>query len=50
MIKLSTMFRNPVLRAAFERAERDGDMFEPVENKPTGPVLTGGAAAVLEAA
>ncbi len=50
-ITLSSLFRNPAVRDAFERAERDnGAAFAvPV---PKAPVLTGGAAAarVLEVA
>lgn len=49
MVKLSTMFTNPAVKAAFERAERDGGTSITVERKPSGPVLTGGAAKLLEA-
>ena len=47
---LSSLFRDPVLRRAFERAERDlGQAFTIPKPEPK-PVLTGGAAVVREVA
>lgn len=47
--RLSHLFRDPIVRAAFERAERDGDagLVEPDAPKP---VLSGGSARALELA
>jgi len=48
-ISLSSLFRNPAVRDAFERAERDnGAAF--VILAPKSPTLGGGAARVLEVA
>ena len=49
MLKLSELFRDPALRRAFARAERDSGNECAVPAKPE-PVLTGGAARVLESA
>lgn len=48
-IPLSDLFRNPALRAAFARAEKDNDNAFAVP-APKSPVLVGGAAKVMEAA
>lgn len=45
MIKLSGMFRDPALKSAFERAERDSGGAYAVAD-PKAPVLLGGAAAL----
>lgn len=46
MIKLSEMFRNPALKAAFEKAERDnGNEF--AVRRTVNPKFLGGAAASL---
>ena len=47
---LSALFRDPFLRTAFERAERDNPP-SPVEAEPVRPVLSGSdAVRVLELA
>lgn len=49
-IRLSTLFRNPFVRAAFERAERDnGAAFTVPARAPRRP-LVGSAARPLEVA
>lgn len=48
-ITLSSLIRNPAVRAAFQRAERDNGAAFAIP-APKAPVLTGGAARVLEAA
>jgi hypothetical protein len=49
-IRISTLIKNPSVRAAFERAERDTPTSIVVADKPQ-PVLAGGAAVrVLELA
>lgn len=47
-INLSPMFRDPMLRAAFQRAERDTGPEPVVVCPPKAPVLTDGAAAKIE--
>ena len=47
--RLSELFRDPALRAAFERVERDNGNAFAIPAKPK-PVLTDGAAKVLVAA
>lgn len=48
--RLSSLFRDPVVRSAFERAERDNPPL-PVEAEPIRPVLSGtDAVRVLELA
>lgn len=49
MFKLSDMIRTPKVKEAFQRAERDNGAAFAVP-APIAPVLTGGAARVLEAA
>lgn len=46
-VRLSSLFTNPALKAAFERAERDNGaaLAGPA---PKAPVLAGGAARALE--
>jgi len=46
-VRLSALFINPALKAAFERAERDNGCALVVP-APKSPVLAGGAARVLE--
>lgn len=46
---ISRLFRDPALRAAFERAERDNGSAFAVPPAPQ-PVLAGGAARQVEAA
>jgi hypothetical protein len=46
-VRLSTLFINPAIKAAFERAERDNGCALVVP-APKKPVLVGGAAKVLE--
>ena len=48
MHPLSHMIRDPFVRAAFERAERDGGA--PVVADEPAPVLSGGAAVALDLA
>jgi hypothetical protein len=48
-IPLSSLFRDPVLVAAFARAERDSGAAFAIP-APRAPVLSGGAARVLELA
>ncbi len=48
VIRLSELIRDPFVRAAFERAERDGGCL--VEADPRKPVLVDGVARKLEAA
>lgn len=43
--QLSSLIRDPFVRRAFERAERDNDA-PPLSPEPRNPVLTGGAAMV----
>lgn len=44
---LSLLIRDPIVRAAFERAERDSRL-SPVEPARPEPVLSGGAVVVAE--
>lgn len=46
-IRLSNLFTNPTVKAAFERAERDNGCALVVP-APKSPVLAGGAARALE--
>lgn len=46
-VRLSSLFTNPAVKAAFERAERDNGAALVVP-APKGPVLVDGAAKVLE--
>ncbi|MNT96420.1 hypothetical protein D3C72_2385020 [compost metagenome] len=46
-IRLSSLFTNPTVKAAFERAERDNGCALVVP-APKAPVLIGGAARKLE--
>lgn len=48
-IRLSSLFTNPAVKAAFERAERDNGCALVVP-APKKPVLAGGAAKTLELA
>jgi hypothetical protein len=49
-IQISSLFRNPALKAIFEKAERDNGAAFAIP-APKAPVLSGGAAVrVLEAA
>lgn len=48
-ITLSSLFRNPAVRDAFQRSERDNGAAFAIP-APKAPVLTGGNAKVLEAA
>jgi hypothetical protein len=45
--RLSTLFRDPMVRSAFERAERDSPPM-PVESVRHPLILTGGAAVARE--
>lgn len=47
MIKLSSLFTNPALKSAFERAEKDNGAAFALP-APKAPVLAGGAAKALE--
>jgi hypothetical protein len=47
---ISQFIRDPVVRSAFERAERDGGAAFPVPTGKPRPVLTGGAAESREMA
>lgn len=49
MFNISAMIKNPVVKAAFERAERDNGAASAIP-APKSPVLVGGAAKVMEAA
>lgn len=48
MMKLSTFFKDPAVRSAFERAERDNGSVV-VSSAPKSPDLNSGSAKVLEA-
>ncbi len=49
MFNISAMIKNPVVKAAFERAERDnGAAF--ANQAPKAPLLSGGSAKAMEAA
>jgi hypothetical protein len=47
MSRLSSLFTNPAVKAAFERAERDNGCALVVP-APKSPVLVGGAAASMQ--
>lgn len=49
MFNISALIKNPIVKAAFERAERDNGAASAI-TAPKAPVLTGGSAKVLEAA
>ena len=46
-VRLSSLFTNPTVKAAFERVERDNGCALVIP-APKSPVLAGGAARVLE--
>lgn len=48
MFNISSLIKNPAVKAAFERAERDNGAAS-ANQAPKAPVLTGGSANVLEA-
>ncbi|WP_170311450.1 hypothetical protein [Rhizobium oryzihabitans] len=49
MFNISALIKNPIVKAAFERAERDNGAAFAIP-APKAPVLTGGSAKVLEVA
>lgn len=49
MFNISSLIKNPEVKAAFERAERDNGAAFAIQ-VPKAPVLTGGEAKALEAA
>lgn len=49
MFNISALIKNPMVKAAFERAERDNGAAS-AKPDPKSPVLVGGAAKVVEAA